>query len=132
MVNMIGKNDVGDNIVRNKLVGKYVQLILDDKFFYHGVLLDYNDRDIVLRDIKNGEMSVSRNRKYVLREMTPQQKLELASRMDTLGMKSQVNVNESKLTKELEMHRQAFQMWQEENRAKLAAMFDKGKKDAAK
>lgn len=78
-----------------RLVGKLVQIILEDtktgkSFFYHGYLVDYSKHDIIIDDAKNGEITFSRNRKYLVRPMSAEQKLKLMTKLSDVGSRGKM------------------------------------------
>lgn len=117
----------GDEIIRQRLVGKLVQVIVNNKYFYHGRLVDYNDQDIIIDDVKNGVMPISRSHKaYIVRPMTPEQQLRLATKLDTIGGGATMTLGD-KFVRELKEHQEAVAAWQEANREKLFGKKSDGK-----
>jgi hypothetical protein len=67
----------------NQYVGRLVRIIVDDRWFYHGKFVSFNDREMELDDVKDGHMIISRNRRYIVRELNPRDKLRLAAKMSS-------------------------------------------------
>jgi hypothetical protein len=74
---------VNNNADLTGYVGKFIEIVLDDKFFYHGTFLGFNDLDMEVDDVKVGPMIISRNRRYAMHEMTVEEKLRLAGKMSS-------------------------------------------------
>ena len=96
-----GKNS--DNL--GIYLGRWVEILIDDKWVYHGKFLAFDDRDMSLDDMKLGRTVISRNRKYIIHEMIIKEKIRLAGKMNDMD----ILTNSEKLEKNIEG-------WWEKNR----------------
>lgn len=98
----------------------FIEVIVGNKYFYHGKLIENNDKEIIIDDIKNGKLIISKNNDYIIRPMSNIQKLRLLNKLKIEETESTIG---KQLLAEIKNLDRKITEWQEKNREKLNNLF---------